>query len=168
MRMDEIKQGFSSIWDSLAEGWARLRQSAADALTRFTPAAKSALPARSEVDDEFYMPSQAWSMLGGDVFEDDKRIVVRLEIPGMDKRDFRLEVRDEALVVRGEKRFGRERTDGRYRVLQCAYGSFRRVVPLPVRVRPDKATARYKDGVLRVELAKLEPGTPKRISVKVA
>lgn len=45
--------------------------------------------------------------------------------------------------------------------------SFQRVVPLPVRVRPDAATARYRDGVLRVELTKLEPGKPKRVSVEV-
>ena len=168
MRMDDLKQGLTSVWDSFAEGWKRVRDSAASALTPFTPGPKSALPARTDVDDDFYLPSHGWSMLGGDVFEDAKRVVVRLEVPGMDKRDFRLEVRGDTLIVTGEKRFERERTDGRYRMLQCAYGSFRRVVPLPARVRPDKATARYKDGVLRVELAKLEPGTPKRITVKVA
>lgn len=168
MRMDDIKEGFESAWGSIAEGWRRVRESAASALTRFTPGAKSALPARTEVDDEYYLPAQAWSMLGGDVFEDDERIVVRLEVPGMDKRDFDLEVRDDVLVVSGEKRFERERSEGRYRLLQCAYGSFRRVVPLPVRVRSDKAVARYKDGVLRVELPKLEPGKPKRVTVRVA
>lgn len=167
MRMNEIKGNFSSMWDSLAEGWTRFRQSAADALTRFTPGEKSALPARAEVDDAFYLPSQAWSMLGGDVFEDDRRIVVRLEVPGVDKRDLRIEAREDTLVVSGEKRFSREGSSGRYRVLQCAYGSFQRVVPLPVRVRPDEATARYRDGVLRVELTKLEPGKPKRVSVEV-
>jgi HSP20 family protein len=167
MRMDDIKQGLASAWDSFAEGWRRVRDSAAGALTRFTPGARSALPARADVDDDFYLPSHGWSMLGGDVFEDAKRVVVRLEVPGMDKRDFHLEVRDHALVVSGEKRFERERTDGRYRMLQCAYGSFRRVVPLPEPVRADKATARYKDGVLKVELPKREPGTPKRVAVKV-
>ena len=167
MRMNEIKEGFSSIWDSLAEGWTRLRRSAADAITRFTPDATSAMPASAEVDDESYMPTQAWSMLGGDVFEDDRRIVVRLEIPGMDKKDLHIEARDDTLVVSGEKHFAHEGSGGRYRVLQCAYGSFRRVVPLPARVRPEEATARYRDGVLRVELAKLEPGRPKRISVEV-
>jgi HSP20 family protein len=59
-------------------------------------------------------------MLGGDVFEDDKGLVVRLEVPGMEKSDFDIEVTDQKLVVRGEKRFERETTDGRYRFLQCA------------------------------------------------
>lgn len=167
MRMSDIREGFSTVWESLADGWRRVRESAAGALTRFTPGAKSTLPERAEVDDAFYLPTQGWSMLGGDVFEDDERIVVRLEVPGMDKRDFDIEVRDDALVVSGEKRFEREASDGRYRMLQCAYGSFRRVVPLPERVHPDKASARYKDGVLRVELKKAEPGRPKRVTVKV-
>jgi HSP20 family protein len=44
-------------------------------------------------------------MLGGEVFEDDRRLVVRNEIPGMSKQDFDIEVIDDVLVVRGEKRF---------------------------------------------------------------
>lgn len=168
MRMDEIRQGFSSLWDSVAEGWQRLRESAAGALTRFRPGEKSNLPARAEVDDEFYQPTHGWSMLGGDVFEDDKRLVVRLEVPGMSKGDFDIEVLDDMLVVRGEKRFERESTEGRYRVLQCAYGSFSRTVPLPVAVRSDRAGASFRDGVLRIELPKMEPGRPKRVLLKVS
>ena len=167
MKLDEIKQGVSSFWDSVAEGWHRLRESAASAVTGFKAGADAGLPSKSEVDDEFYLPSQGWSMLGGDVFEDDKRVVVRVEVPGMDKKDLDIEVQDDVLVVRGEKRFERESSEGRYRVLQCAYGSFRRVVPLPTPVLADKATAKYKDGVLRVELPKVNTGKPRKLTVKV-
>ena len=167
MRMDEVRQGFISLWDSVAEGWQRLRESAAGALTRFRASEKSNLPARAEVDDEYYLPSQGWSMLGGDVFEDDRRLVVRLEVPGMRKQDFEIEVLDDVLVVRGEKRFERESTEGRWRVLQCAYGSFLRTVPLPAAVRSDKAGASYKDGVLKIELPKAEAGKAKRVTLKV-
>ena len=167
MKMNELKQSFGSLWETIAEGWQRLRESAAGALTRFRPGEKSNLPARAEVDDEFYLPSQGWSMLGGDVFEDDRRVVVRLEVPGMAKSDFDIQVLDDVLVVRGEKRFERESTEGRWRVLQCAYGSFSRSVPLPVKVRADAASATYRDGVLRIELPKAEPGRPKRITLTV-
>jgi HSP20 family protein len=167
MKLNELKSGFGSLWDSMAEGWQRLRESAAAALTRFRPGAKSNLPARADVDDATWLPSQGWSMLGGDVFEDDQRLVVRLEIPGMAKEDFDIEVLDDLLIVRGEKRFERESTEGRWRVLQCAYGSFSRSVPLPVAVRPDGARATYRDGVLRIELPKVEPGRPRRIALKV-
>ena len=163
MVLDDVKQGFATLWESMSEGWQRLRQSAAGALIRFMPGQHSTLPAKSEVDDDFYFPTQGWALLGGDVFEDDQRVVVRVEIPGMHKDEIRIEVTDDALVVSGEKRFERESTEGRWRVMQCAYGSFHRVVPLPVRVLADQARASYKNGVLRVELPKATPGRPKPV-----
>ena len=167
MKLDEIKQGGTSFWDSVAEGWHRLRESAAGALTGFKAGKDEGLPAKGEVDDEFYLPSQGWSMLGGDVFEDDKRVVVRLEVPGMEKKDLDIEVQGDVLIVQGEKRFERQSSEGRYRILQCAYGSFRRAVSLPAAVLADKAKANYKDGVLRIELPKATTGTPRKLTVKV-
>ncbi len=167
MRLDDIKQGFTSFIDSMTEGWQHLQQSASSALTRFRPGEKTNLPAKADIDDMFYFPSVGWSMLGGDVFEDDKHLVVRLEIPGMDKSDLTIEVHDNALVVSGEKRFERELTEGRYRSLQCAYGTFRRLVPLPVEVIAERALATYKNGVLRVELPKAAATQPRKFTVKV-
>jgi HSP20 family protein len=167
MKMQDIKHGFGSLWDTVTEGWSRLRESAGSALTRFRPGETSNLPAADKIDDQAYVPSQAWSMLGGDVFEDDRRLVVRLEVPGMDKSDFRVDIDGDRLVVQGEKRFERESTEGRWRVLQCAYGSFHRAVALPVSVKGDEARATYRNGVLRVELPKAEPGPPRTVTVKV-
>lgn len=158
MKLPDLRQGMDTVWSSVAEGWERLRQSAAGALTRFKPGDKSNLPAQADVDDAAWLPGLGWAMLGGDVFEDDKRVVVRIEAPGMNKSDFELQVMDDQLLVRGEKRFERENSDGRWRVLQCAYGSFHRTVPLPAAVLPNQARASYKDGVLRVELPKARPG----------
>ncbi|RPI43820.1 MAG: Hsp20/alpha crystallin family protein [Betaproteobacteria bacterium] len=168
MRLEDLKQGFTSLWDSVSEGWQRLRQSAAGALIRFMPGEGSNLPAKAEVDDDFYLPSHGWALLGGDVFEDERRLVVRVEVPGMKKDEIKIEVLDDALVVSGEKRFERESSEGRYRVLQCAYGSFRRVIPLPARVLPDQANARYADGVLKIELPKAFPGKPQGHTIQVS
>ena len=168
MNMESIKHGVESLWENLAEGWRHLTQSAADALTRFKAGEKTDLPAQAEVDDVSYLPTRGWAMLGGNMFEDDRRLVVQLELPGMDKRDMNVEVRDEVLTVSGEKHFERESTTGRYRMLQCAYGSFRRVVPLPVAVLADASKASYKDGVLRIELTKTEPGMPTVHAIKGA
>ena len=166
-KLEGIKQSFTSLWESVADGWQRMRQSAAGALTRFRAAEQANLPAKAEVDDDFYLPSHGWSMLGGDVFEDEQRLVVRLEVPGMEKDEFDIEVLDDALVVSGEKRFERERTEGRYRMLQCAYGNFRRVVPLPVQVLADHSKATYERGVLKIELTKAKQGKPKVQTIKV-
>ena len=160
MKLDDIRHGVGALWDSVAEGWERLRQGAAGALTRYRPADKAGLPGADEVDDAGWVPSASWAMLGGDVFEDDQRIVVRLEAPGMNKSDFDIQVQGDTLVVRGEKRFERESTEGRWRMLQCAYGSFLRSVPLPAAVKTDQSRASYRNGVLKVELSKLVPGKP--------
>lgn len=167
MNMETLKEGISSFWDNLAEGWRHLAQTATNALTRFKPSAQANLPAENEVDDSFYMPTRSWAMLGGDVFEDENRLVVRVEIPGMEKEDIEIEVLDDALMVSGEKRFSRESSEGRWRVMQCAYGSFRRVVPLPMSVKADEARAAYRNGVLRVELPKAAPGKPRSVAIKV-
>ena len=167
MKLEDIRQGVGTLWETVAEGWERLRQTTAGALTRYRPAEKASLPAPDEVDDASYLPSASWAMLGGDVFEDDKRILVRLEAPGMSKSDFDIQVHGDALVVRGEKRFERESTAGRWRVLQCAYGSFLRTVPLPAAVHDEQSRASYRNGVLKVELTKLKPGKPSVTQITV-
>ncbi len=160
MKIGEIRQGFDALRDSVAGGWDRLRRLASGALTRFRPGGPTAMPEAADIDDPDVGNGPLWAMVGGDVFEDDRRVVVRLEAPGMAREDFQLEVLGTELVVRGEKRFQRESSQGRWRVVQCAYGSFQRVVPLPAAVRSDQARATYRDGVLRVELPKVEPGAP--------
>ncbi|MEW6133769.1 MAG: Hsp20/alpha crystallin family protein [Pseudomonadota bacterium] len=167
MKLESLKESVGSLWDSVADGWRQMIRSAAGALTRFKAGDKTNLPAETQVDDVSWLPNRGWALLGGDVFEDDKRVVVRLEVPGMEKEDITIEVLDDALVVSGEKRFAREDTEGRWRVMQCAYGSFRRVVPLPVPVKAEEARAAYRNGVLRVELPKAEPGSPKSVTIRV-
>jgi HSP20 family protein len=106
-------------------------------------------------------------VLAAEVFDDEDNVIVRLEAPGMNKDDFDLKVVGEHLVVRGENRIERERTQGRYHVTECAYGSFERAIPLPERVKSDKAHAKYKNGVLRVELPKAEPRRRRTFKVDV-
>lgn len=167
MKLEDLKESVGSLWENVSEGGRHLWASAAGALTRFKPGEKTNLPASTEVDDDSYLATHGWALLGGDVFEDENRLVVRLEVPGMEKEDMSIEVLDDALVVSGEKRFERQATEGRWRVMQCAYGSFRRTVPLPVAVKAGEARASYKNGVLRVDLPKAEAGKHKAISIPV-
>ena len=167
MKMEDLKENIESVLENVTEGGRHLWQSATGAFTRFKSGEKTDMPATNKVDDASYVPSRGWAMLGGDVFEDERRLVVRVEIPGMTKEDINIDVLNDALIVSGEKRFERESQDGRWRMMQCAYGSFRRVVPLPVAVKAEGAVASYKNGVLRVEIPKAEPGKPKVVSIKV-
>ncbi len=161
----ELRQGLENVWDSVSYGWRRLRESAADAVTRFQPGGKSSLPA--QVGNDVYSSPPGWALLAGDVFEDSKNVVVRLEVPGMEKDDLDIGVRDDSLIVRGEKRFEREAAEGRYRIMQCAYGTFYRAIPLPAYVSADKAKATYRNGVLKIVLPKANRAKARTIDIKV-
>ena len=167
MKLDNLKENMESWLNGMAEGWRHLWKSTGNALTHFKPGEKTNLPVASQIDDDSWAAGTGWSLLGAELFEDDQQLVVRLETPGMDKKDLDIEIDGEMLIVRGEKRFENEKTTGRWRTFQCAYGSFRRVFPLPVPVKIDAAKASYKNGILRIEMPKLNPGKAKSVSVKV-
>jgi HSP20 family protein len=167
MKLESVKESVGSLWNTLSDGWQQLRQTATTALTHFKPGSESSVPARSEVDDIAYWPTRGWAMLGGDVFEDANRLVVKLEVPGMEKQDFDIEIVGDTLIVTGEKKFERESSEGRWQVVQCAYGSFRREIPLTTKVLLDGAKATYTNGVLRIELPKVEPSPPRSRAIPV-
>jgi HSP20 family protein len=163
-KLNEIKQGIEHAWESLSEGWRELSHRAGGALTRFKPGA----PAANDAELAHALPSMSsWAFLAADVFDDDDKLIVRLEAPGMRREDFNIELIGNVLSVWGDKRLERESGAGRYRVMQCAYGSFRREVPLPVEVKADKTRASYRDGVLRIELPKSDGARARRVEVRV-
>jgi len=104
-------------------------------------------------------------VLACEVLDNDDKIVVRLEAPGMDKDDFDLQMIENYLLVRGEKQMTKERSQGGYHISECAYGRFERAIPLPAEVDVKKAKASYKRGVLRVELPKSTPAHRIRLNV---
>ena len=105
--------------------------------------------------------------MAADVVDGKDSVIVRLEAPGMTRSDFKIELRGETLSIQGEKRIERESGGDGHRTIQCAYGSFRRDVPLPTAVNPDKAKATYRDGVLRVVLPRMKGPQSRRLSVNV-
>jgi len=161
----QLREGVANAWDTVAEGWRHLYRRAAGAITRFIPhKGKEKSPEESQ---EIRVRSSGWGVLAAEVFDDDDRVVVRLEAPGMEREDFDIEVLDDTLIIRGEKRLSRERTEGRYHIVECAYGSFERAIPLPAEVEPEGATARYRKGVLRIELPKTAAQRRHHIEVTV-
>ena len=167
----QIKHGADQAWESLAEGWRDLSARASGALTRLLPPGVTRSPSSSgTLADRAggILPFGGWAFMACDVFDDDDKVVVRVEVPGMRREALHLEVHGDTLAVWGEKRCDREVGRGRYSVVQCAYGSFRREVTLPVPVKADKTTAQYRDGVLRVELPKADAARARRIAVKAA
>jgi HSP20 family protein len=85
-----------------------------------------------------------------DVFQRGTDLVLRADLPGMSKDDVEIEVNDDSVTIRGERRHEREEErDGVYRT-ERSYGSFSRVVPLPEGTITDSAKASFRDGVLEV------------------
>lgn len=163
----QMREGLNEAWGTLVDGWQRLYRHAAGAITRFSPGEKGEQPhdaARVQGTD---VRSAGWGVLAAEVFDGDDSVVVRLEAPGMEKADFDLQVFDNYLRVRGEKRVERERTEGRYHVTECAYGAFERAIPLPEGAESNNARASYSNGVLRVELPKAESRRRREIKVDV-
>lgn len=162
----QLREGIGRAWDSFLDGWQQLYQRASGAITRFVPGSGE-VDEKNKEDKEIALRSSGWGVLAAEVFDDKKKVVVRLEAPGLKADEIDLQVRDNMLIVRGEKRLEREHDDGRYHILECAYGTFERAIPLPAEVNSDKAGADYKDGVLRVELPKIATGKSSAIKVKV-
>ena len=164
---EQLKQGADQAWESLSEGWRELSARASGALTRFWPVPADPAALTTPAAPHNHVPrTTAWAFMAADVFDDADRLVVRIEAPGMRREDFNVELNGDVLTVWGEKRFDREATEGRWRVVQSAYGSFRRDVALPAPVKADKTKASYRDGVLRVELPKSEEARARRIAVQ--
>jgi len=161
--LDQMRDGFHHTVDYLAEGWHTLRQHATHALTRFTPQQKAG--ELETVEDQLMKKSAGWGFLAAEVKEEDDKVLVRLEIPGMDHDSFEIHVVDDVLVVRGEKQVEREENTGRYYLLERAYGAFERAVQLPAEVDEDKAEAKYKRGVLYLTFPKTQHRTYRRIAV---
>ena len=103
-----------------------------------------------------------------DVREKDKEVVVTAELPGLEEKDVEVELTDEGLTIRGEKKQEHEeRGEGYYRA-ERTYGAFQRFIDLPCQVDGEKAEAEFRNGVLTVTLPKLpeEQGNRKKIQIK--
>ena len=101
-----------------------------------------------------------------DVAETKNEIVVNVEIPGMDLKEFDISLSEGALTIRGEKKQDRVEEEN-YHLAERRYGTFSRSILVPQEVQSDKISASYKDGILRVMLPKSEGTKRKEIKIKV-
>lgn len=155
-----IGRGLSRAWENVTEGWHDLAARSGDALTRFR---------RTDAGAEGGAGAQefpSWSLLAGEVIDEGKALVARIEVPGIEREDLAIEVRDGTLYVSGERRIEREHVGGSYYVQERAYGTFQRAIPLPGFVDSDKAQASLRNGVLTVTLPKIPGAGPKPLKVQ--
>ena len=103
-----------------------------------------------------------------DIFEKDQNLVIRTEIPGIDKKDLDVRVENGVLTVHGERKRDTEIDEANAYRLERVYGAFTRSFTLPTTVDGSRVNATYKDGVLQVTVPKLEAAKPKKIEIQAA
>ena len=101
------------------------------------------------------------------VEETKEELILSAELPGMNIDDVVIEVENNVLSLRGEKREAREEGDDRrYHLWERCYGSFERSFTLPRTVKTDEITAQFKDGILHVQMPKAAEAKSRKISIK--
>lgn len=101
-----------------------------------------------------------------DVAENEVSLSVTAELPGLERKDIDLSVKDGVLMLRGEKRMQEESKDRRYHRIERSYGAFFRALALPETVDADRVDAAFRNGVLTITLPKRPETKPKAIAIK--
>jgi len=117
-------------------------------------------PARELVREGVFTPAI-------DMYDKKDEIVVKVELPGLDKEDINLELSEDTLTLSGEMKREEEVKEADYYCCERAYGKFSRAIELPTKVRADQAEATFKSGILEIRLPKAEEAKPKQIKVHV-
>ncbi|MGH7845466.1 MAG: Hsp20/alpha crystallin family protein [Candidatus Binatia bacterium] len=102
-----------------------------------------------------------------DVYEEKDEIVAKAELPGMDKDEIEVDIREGLLTIKGEKKKEEETKDEHYYCAERSYGSFVRSLELPREVQVDKAKANFKNGVLEIRLPKTEEAKRKETKIRI-
>ena len=103
-----------------------------------------------------------------DVREDKDYLMITIDLPGVRPEDVKLNLENQVLTVRGERRQETENQDARWHRYERSYGSFERSFTLPMTVDAEKIQANVDNGVLTITLPKSEKARPREIPVKVS
>lgn len=109
-------------------------------------------------DDDFFpvLNNRTSSMPAVNIKEDEKNFVLELAVPGMDKKDLKIDINEDVLTISSESKDEKEVEKDGYKRKEFSYSSFCRSFYIPENVNRDKIGASYKDGILNIELPKME------------
>jgi HSP20 family protein len=100
-----------------------------------------------------------------DLYERGDNYVIKAELPGMDKKDITIDVKDGLMTLSGERSYDNEVKEDHYYRRERSHGKFQRVFTLPADVDADKISATFQEGVLTIEIPKPEGAKAKQITV---
>lgn len=133
---------------------------AAPAMTDFVERFLSAWP------NDAYTQDAAWAPRV-DVHETDNEVVLDVELPGIDRNDVKVEVKNGLLTISGERKFEKKAKEKGYQSIERRYGKFERAFGLADSVDAEKITAAYQNGVLTLTVPKAEKAKPREIAIEV-
>lgn len=136
-QLTKLRREMDRLFDRFSEGW----------------------PFRAIVEEGEWAPSL-------DVSESGKEVIVKAELPGLDPKEIDISIRGDMLTIRGERKKEEEKKGEHYHRIERSYGAFSRSVRLPTEVDTDKVNATYKDGILRIEMAKTKAAAAKKVEIK--
>ena len=117
-------------------------------------------------DDAEDLPACAWRPLA-DIFETESGVTILLDLPGVDKKDVSVEVKENILTIKGDRSFESQIEDSKYYRRERTCGTFQRSFAMRGTIAPEKIKATFKNGVLRIELTKPEEEKPRQVPVKI-
>ncbi|MBN1843994.1 MAG: Hsp20/alpha crystallin family protein [Deltaproteobacteria bacterium] len=101
-----------------------------------------------------------------DVSETQKEVIVKAEVPGMNKKDIDITLSDGLLTVKGERKQEEQEESENYHLVETRYGAFSRTMRLPCEVDADKVDATYRDGLLKIRLPKSQSARERKVEIK--
>lgn len=119
----------------------------------------------SRAEEDAY-ENAVWSPLA-DISEDDDKYVVKLDLPGIDKKDVKLSFTDGQITISGERKQENEEKNAKYHRVERMYGKYYRSFALPTKIKEDKIDAQFKNGQLTITIPKADEVKPKEIEIKV-
>ncbi len=102
-----------------------------------------------------------------DIYEDANRLVLKLEVPGISQEDLQIDLENQTLTVKGERKFVNDEKEENFHRIERRYGSFVRSFTLPSTVETESAQASYENGVLAITLPKKEAAKPKQVKIQI-
>ena len=102
-----------------------------------------------------------------DIYEDANRLVLKLEVPGISQEDLQIDLENQILTVKGERKFVKDEKEENFHRIERRYGSFVRSFTLPSTVETESAQASYENGVLAITLPKKEAAKPKQVKIQI-
>ena len=112
------------------------------------------------------LSSAIWSP-AVDIYETDDEVVVKAELPEINQKDIDIQIENNTVTLRGERKFNKETKKENFHRIERAYGPFSRSFSLPGTVDQEKISADYKDGILKISMPKRAETKPKQIKVAV-